>query len=240
MPDGPDPQGSPPDINGVPADEPTAVTPAPLPDPVTPSTEPTEPAPAITPPSVPDAYPSPPPGIYPAPGSYPPPGALPPFEPPDPSPPLGQYSPSAIPGYPPVPGAHPPGHGLPPPATRFGSTMQPDAAPPLGTGGMVASLGGQQNLLGILSALTGLLAICCCPGAALIGGGAYFGTVPLSIAALVLGYLHIHRVRRGHATNRNLALVGIVLGVIGLVIALCGGCTGTGSSLHNDVNFTNN
>lgn len=105
---------------------------------------------------------------------------------------------------------------------------------------MLAGLGGQQNILGILSALAGILAVCCCPCASLIGGGAYFGTLPLSLAALVLGYLHMQRVRNGRATNRNLAVAGIVLGAIGLVFALCGGCTEAGKSWRNDVGFSGN
>lgn len=105
-----------------------------------------------------------------------------------------------------------------------------------GPGGIVAQLGGQQNVLGIISALAGILGLCCGPClGGFSSGSTYFFELPLPLAAIVLGVLHLQRVNKGAATNRNLAIVGIILGVVGLILAICLGATSTGASFHNDV-----
>jgi 4-hydroxybenzoate polyprenyltransferase len=99
----------------------------------------------------------------------------------------------------------------------------------------MAGLGGQANIMGILSSILGLLSVVCCSCASFGGGGAYFFTLPLSIAALALGVLHLRRIKNGRATNRNLAMFGIALGVVGLVLSVCFGSSHAGTDLHNDI-----
>lgn len=74
-------------------------------------------------------------------------------------------------------------------------------------------LGGNANLLGMLSVMSGLLGTgcCCCPN-----GLPFVGGVP----ALVLGYLHLDRVRKGLGTARWLGVTGIVLGAIAVLLGI--------------------
>jgi hypothetical protein len=90
-------------------------------------------------------------------------------------------------------------------------------------------------MLGILSAAAGLLSVICCVCASFGGGGIFLSTLILSIPAIVLGIMHIQRVRAGRATNQNLAVIGIVLGALGLLIAICGVSTRFGTDIHNDI-----
>lgn len=125
--------------------------------------------------------------------------------------------------------------GQPPPPSP--SPDQP-APPPArgGFGGVFDQLGGRQNLLGILSIVASMLGLCCGPClGGFSSGGTYLFELPLTIAAIVLGVLHLRRVKDGAATNTSLAIVGIVIGVIGLVLAICLGATNVGSSFHDDV-----
>ncbi|HEX2355764.1 MAG TPA: DUF4190 domain-containing protein [Micromonosporaceae bacterium] len=74
-------------------------------------------------------------------------------------------------------------------------------------------MGGRNNLLGLLSVLFGIFGVgcCCCPW---LNGAPLFGGVP----ALVLGFLHLQRVRRRQATNPALGWIGIALGVLSLCL----------------------
>ena len=103
-------------------------------------------------------------------------------------------------------------------------------------GGFVNSFGSRSDMYGILSSVAGGLSILCCACAGLGGGGVYFVTLPLSIAAFVFGYLHLQRIKQGRATNRSLAIVGIVLGAIGVVIAICFGIGSVGRDFNHDIN----
>lgn len=72
-----------------------------------------------------------------------------------------------------------------------------------------------MNLLGYLSLAFGVLGplCCCCPwltGAPLVGG----------IPAIVLGVLHLQKVKRGQATTPWLGWLGIALGAIALIGAI--------------------
>ena len=90
-------------------------------------------------------------------------------------------------------GGYPPPAGLPAPrdlqpADRHGCGLRTrPRRSRRGRAGLVNSLGGQANLMGILSSVAGVLSILCCVCAGFGGGGAYFVTLPLSIAAFVLG-----------------------------------------------------
>ncbi len=98
------------------------------------------------------------------------------------------------------------------------------------------SFSSRADIYGILSLVTGALSIVCCACAGFGGGGIYFVTLPLSIAAFIFGYLHLQRVKQGRARNRGLAIAGIVLGVIGVVIAICFGVGSIGRDYNNDIN----
>jgi hypothetical protein len=100
----------------------------------------------------------------------------------------------------------------------------------------MAQMGAGQNVLGISSVVAGLLSICCGPCLGGFGsGGIYLFELPLAIAALVLGILHLQRVKNRTATNRTLGVLGIVFGAVGLVLAICLGVSTIGDSFHNDV-----
>jgi drug/metabolite transporter (DMT)-like permease len=96
----------------------------------------------------------------------------------------------------------------PPPPPGGGS-----GAPPGRQSGRVVRMGGRSNPLGLLSVLFGIVGVgcCCCPwldGAPLLGG----------VPAMVLGFLHIQRVRRGQATMPILGWIGVTLGVLALCL----------------------
>ena len=95
--------------------------------------------------------------------------------------------------------------------------------------------GGRANLFGVLSAVLGALSVVCCLCTGFGGGAAYLFTLVLAVPSIVLGILHLRRVKRGQASNQSLAVVGIVLGVIGLVIAICGASTTIGGDFHRDI-----
>lgn len=75
-----------------------------------------------------------------------------------------------------------------------------------------------MNLLGYLSIAFGALGsiCCCCPGLPFVGG----------IPAVILGYLHLQRVKKGEATMAWLGWVGIALGVLALIIGIFSLTTG--------------
>jgi hypothetical protein len=100
---------------------------------------------------------------------------------------------------------------------------------------MLASFGGGANMFGILSVALGSLSVLCCACSSFGGGGFYFSTLILSLPAVVFGILHLRKVQAGQATNKTLAIVGIVLGALGLLIALCGAFTHVGSDFNSDI-----
>lgn len=97
----------------------------------------------------------------------------------------------------------------PPPEDPQG---QPTPPPP--PGGGAPGPGGQQpsNGLGIASMVLGIVSIpfCFCFG---IGGLA-------GVVAVILGFLGKQKSDRGEATNRGMALAGIITGFVGLGLAI--------------------
>jgi hypothetical protein len=69
-----------------------------------------------------------------------------------------------------------------------------------------------QNLFGWLSLIFAVIGTgcCCCPW---LDGAPFVGGIP----ALVLGIMHLNRVKRGQASMPWLAWIGIVLGVIAII-----------------------
>lgn len=116
------------------------------------------------------------------------PGGKPP-EDPSTSPWAAPGSGSEPPHQPPHGGTPPPSDGAEPPPPSFGAEPPPPPPPGRGGfGGLFNQLGGQRNLLGILSVVTGVLGFCCGPClGGFSSGGTYFFELPLAIAAVVLG-----------------------------------------------------
>lgn len=99
----------------------------------------------------------------------------------------------------PPPSAPPPGWGAPPPSGQSDWGAPGHGGPPQGG----------SNGLGIAALVVGLLAFF--TSWLLIGG--VFG-----IVAIVLGILALGKVKRGEASNKGMAIAGIVLGAIGLLV----------------------
>jgi hypothetical protein len=107
-----------------------------------------------------------------------------------------------------------------------------------GPGGFFQGIGEPLNRLGLFSIIAGVFAICCAPAIGTIGsGGAFLFDFLPAAAAVVLGFLHLQKMKRGQATNRNLAIIGIALGAAAILSSICFSGTGVGHSLHNNVNF---
>lgn len=66
-------------------------------------------------------------------------------------------------------------------------------------------------MFGLIAMIAGIVSIVlCCVWAGLWAG----------IPAIVLGVIGMNKAKRGQATNRNVALVGIILGAVGLLLLL--------------------
>ncbi|MDQ4103400.1 MAG: DUF4190 domain-containing protein [Actinomycetota bacterium] len=91
------------------------------------------------------------------------------------------------------------------------------------TPGSGASLGRRRNGFGIAALVLGLLALVL---SWTIIGGLIFG-----LLALIFGLLGRARARRGEATNGGMSVAGVVLGIIGLLIAI--GLVALGMSVFN-------
>lgn len=108
---------------------------------------------------------------------------------------------SAPPAYPQAPGYQAPGYQAPvvyPGATGYTVPGQPT---------------GQSNTLGLLSMIFGIVSIVlgfCC---------GLFGS-PFAIAALVMGFIGLNKVKLGQASNKGMALTGVICGAAGLVVAI--------------------
>jgi hypothetical protein len=87
--------------------------------------------------------------------------------------------------------------------------------------------------------ILGVFSICCAPALGGFGIAAFFFDILPALAAVALGYKHLQRVNKGQATNKNLAIIGIILGVVALVSSICLGANvaGTGHNYHNNVNY---
>jgi eukaryotic-like serine/threonine-protein kinase len=122
--------------------------------------------------------------------------------------PVQRTGPTSIP--PPPPGTAAPvglrptsgGTGFPPPAyTRPGFNPAAPPRPPA-----------QQNILGTLAMIFGIggivFSICC------------YLALPMSVAGIVLGVLGMKKAADGMASNRSMALAGVVCGIAGAVLSV--------------------
>ncbi len=131
----------------------------------------------------------------------------------------------------PPPTPQPPIPPVPPPPASAGGAVYGQPSPPL-TGPPLQparSGDGKRNLLGWLSLVFGVLGTgcCCCPW---LNGLPFLGGIP----AVVLGILHLQKVRKGEATHAWLGWVGIVLGAIALIGAILGLVTDWGDRLRTE------
>jgi hypothetical protein len=114
----------------------------------------------------------------------------------------GQPSQPPYPGATPTPGAGQPYPAAPPPAGGYGT-------PP----GYGAPPSQPNNTLGLLGMIFGIIGI---PLGFLCG---LFGIL-FPIAGIVLGAMGMKWASEGRATNRGMALTGVICGVIGVVIVI--------------------
>ncbi|MEV0268535.1 DUF4190 domain-containing protein [Hamadaea sp. NPDC050747] len=166
-----------------------------------------------------------------------PPAAPEPVAAPDP---VGQSTTPDIPPPPPLPptATTPPnvpqgGYGAPQGgyAAPGQPTYPPPATPPPGDpNSMMNRMGGPNNILGWLALVFGIIGTgCCCCW--FLDGAPFFGGIP----AVILGILHLQRVKQHRASMKWLGWVGIVLGVIALLGALCNFTTHWNDDLHDQV-----
>jgi len=114
--------------------------------------------------------------------------------------------------------------------------VPPTAGRAAAGGGIVNQLGGQRNMLGILSTVFGVITLCCGPCLGFGGhGGTFLFDILPALVAVATGVMHLQRVKLGRATNKYLATIGIALGVVGLVLAICLAATTSGVRWHNDI-----
>ncbi|MCP2326567.1 hypothetical protein HDA40_005074 [Hamadaea flava] len=116
-------------------------------------------------------------------------------------------------------------------ATPGQPTYAPPASPPPGDpNSMMNRMGGPNNILGWLALIFGIIGTgCCCCW--FLDGAPFLGGIP----AVVLGILHLQRVKQHRASMKWLGWVGIVLGVIALLGALCNFTTHWNDNLHDQV-----
>jgi len=106
----------------------------------------------------------------------------------------------------------------------------PAGPPPSDPNSMMNRMGGPNNILGWLAVIFGIVGTgCCCCW--FLDGAPFLGGIP----AVILGFLHLQRVRQHRASMRWLGWVGIVLGVIALLGALCNFTTHWNDDLHDQV-----
>ena len=88
----------------------------------------------------------------------------------------------------------------------------PGPSPNPASGNIYGSSEGRRNLLGWLSFSFGIVGTgcCCCPW---LDGAPFIGGIP----AVVLGFLHLSKVRKGQASMAWLGWAGIILGAIALI-----------------------
>jgi hypothetical protein len=133
--------------------------------------------------------------------------------------PYGQQPPPY--GSQPPTGDQPPSHGSQPPYGQQPGYPSGDYAPPPvsgqpygGGGGYGAPAAPQNNTLGLIALIVGILSIVplalCCP---LLG-------VPAGIAAIVLGIQGQKKADQGLASNRGQARAGFITGIVGVVLSI--------------------
>jgi len=93
---------------------------------------------------------------------------------------------------------------------------------------MYGRMGGNNNLLGWLAVLFGIIGTgCCCCW--FLDGAPFLGGIP----AVILGILHLRRIKQHKASMVWLGWLGIVLGAIALLGALCSFTTHWNDNLHD-------
>lgn len=117
--------------------------------------------------------------------------------------------------YPSTPGSGP-DYGQPYPSTQgsgpdYGQSSPSGSPYPPSSPGYGGPQQPPKNGLGIAALVLGILAI----ATALFGG---FPGIILGILAIIFGAVGMGRAKKGRATNRGMALAGLITGVIGLVI----------------------
>ena len=95
-----------------------------------------------------------------------------------------------------------------------GGQPQYPVAPQYPVSGYGTPVGPQQNnIFGLLSMIFGIvslvLALCCA-----------FLSLPFNVAAVVLGILGLKRVSEGKASNRGMAMAGVICGGIAIVLMI--------------------
>jgi hypothetical protein len=150
------------------------------------------------------------------------PGAPPPVQPMTP--------PVSTPAPPPLP---PTGGPTSPPSAPRTPTYPPDLPPSTKDAAyntVYNRMGGNNNLLGWLGALFGILgAGCCCCW--FLDGAPFAGGIP----AIILGFLHLQRIKQQRASMAWLGWLGIVLGVVAMLGALCSFTTHWNGHLHDQL-----
>ncbi|MFJ5735998.1 DUF4190 domain-containing protein [Streptomyces microflavus] len=157
---------------------------------------------------------APPPAVHSQPTVTSMPSAGPPADSTGPIPAPGGFgpAPSAVPPPPTGPGG--PGQA-PPPTGHYGYPAPP--AQPYGGYPGYDPYGGQQpwgpqpsNGLGTAALVLGIISV--------VGFCMYGVNIVLGILALIFGIIGLGRAKRGEATNRGMAIAGIITGSIGIVI----------------------
>lgn len=172
------------------------------------------------PPAAPEPVAAPDPVAMPATPDIPPP----PQTPQTPQAPQTPQTPQPPP-LPPMAGAPAGGYG-----TAGPGTYAPPSGPPPGgdPNSMMNRMGGTNNILGWLALLFGIVGTgCCCCW--FLDGAPFLGGIP----ALILGFLHLRRVKEHKASMSWLGWLGIVLGAIALLGALCNFTTHWNDNLHD-------
>ncbi|MFD0560287.1 DUF4190 domain-containing protein [Stackebrandtia endophytica] len=122
--------------------------------------------------------------------------------------PAGQYGPPVIPNQP----------GYPPPADGGYYQQNPGyqdpyqyATPNYGVQHVAA---GPQNGLGVAALVLGIIAVVLSPCCYMAFTG------PTGILAVVFGSIGVQKANRGEATNRGVAMAGLICGIVGLALGL--------------------
>jgi hypothetical protein len=94
---------------------------------------------------------------------------------------------------------------------------------------------GKRNLLGWLALVFGIIGTgCCCCW--FLDGAPFFGGIP----ALILGILHLQRVKKRQATMPWLGWAGIILAIIALIGALLQFTTDFDDRIQDEYDNMNN
>ncbi|MFH8364311.1 DUF4190 domain-containing protein [Streptomyces anulatus] len=124
-------------------------------------------------------------------------------------------APSNVP--PPPIGPNGPGHAAPPPTAAHYGYPAPPAQPYGGYPGYGAYGAGPagwapapNNGLGTAAMVIGIISV--------VGFCLYGVNIILGILALIFGIIGLGRAKRGEATNRGMALAGVILGSVGIVV----------------------